>query len=279
MRAPYVVVDVFTEQPLAGNALAVFPEPGTVPPDRMQAIAREMNLSETTFVTGIDGDSYDVRIFTPYAEMPFAGHPTLGTAWSLWRGGALSGTDATQHSAGGATPVRVEGDRVWLRRSGRLGPAIDPGDIAARIGVEPGAIGMEASIFGARATLEPAVADAGVPVVIVPFADAAALAALVPRADLHVDADGVYCIAPLANGRVKARFFAPELGVFEDPATGAAAAALGVYVGANAGPASFVIEQGAEIRRPSRLHVEAAADHVRVGGNVVAVAEGVLTIA
>src|SRR5437867_9577926 len=113
MTARYLLVDVFAREPLAGNALAVFPEPGSVDPARMQRVAREMNLSETTFVTELRPDGYTVRIFTPSEELPFAGHPTLGTAWVLARLGAGSGDRVTQRSAAGDTAVTFEGGRVW----------------------------------------------------------------------------------------------------------------------------------------------------------------------
>lgn len=101
MTVRYLVVDVFAREPLAGNALAVFPDAGSVAPVRMQRVAREMNLSEKTFITRVDADAYDVRIFTPAEELPFAGHPTLGTAWTLRHLGILPGDTVTQRSAAG----------------------------------------------------------------------------------------------------------------------------------------------------------------------------------
>src|SRR5690349_3735712 len=118
MGARYLIVDVFARHALAGNGLAVFPDPGTVDPERMQRIAREMNLSETTFVTAIREGGYDVRIFTPSEELPFAGHPTLGTAWTLKHIGALSGDRVVQRSDAGETPVTFDGRHVWLERGG-----------------------------------------------------------------------------------------------------------------------------------------------------------------
>src|SRR5437870_1889102 len=111
MTARYLLVDVFARESLAGNALAVFPDPGSVDPARMQKIAREMNLSETTFVTAARDDGYDVRIFTPTEELPFAGHPTLGTAWVLRHLDVVTGERSIQRSAAGETSVTFEGDR------------------------------------------------------------------------------------------------------------------------------------------------------------------------
>ena len=280
MAARYLIVDVFAREPLAGNALAVFPEPGSVDPSRMQKIAREMNLSETTFVTGVASDGYDVRIFTPTGELPFAGHPTLGTSWVLKHRSVLHGDRVTQRSAAGETPVTFAGERVWLERTGSAGEdAEDVDRVLAAFDIDDGSVGFPARALGgsSRMMLRPAVATAGVPQLMLPLADPAVLAALRAPAWLP-DVDGVYCFAPFGPGRLKARFFAPGLGVTEDPATGSAAAALGLYLGARAGRVSIEIEQGAEIARPSFLSLEAAPGRARVGGEVHLVAEATLLV-
>ena len=277
MTARYLVVDVFAREPLAGNALAVFPDPGSVDPARMQRVAREMNLSETTFIAAIGRDSYDVRIFTPSEELPFAGHPTLGTAWTLGHLGVLSGDRVTQRSAAGETPVTFEGDRVWLERGGAAGEDLDEADDAlAAMEIDDGYVGFDAGVLGGRsAALRPAIADAGVPQLMLPMTSPDAVAALRAPSSLR-GIDGVYCFAPLGPGRVKARFFAPGLGVTEDPATGSAAAALGLYLGARVGELDLEIEQGAEIARPSFISLRAAPGRARVGGEVHPAAEGTL---
>lgn len=279
MTSPYLIVDVFAEGPLEGNALAVFPLPGAVPTDRMQRIAREMNLSETTFVTAIAEDGYDVKIFTPANEMPFAGHPTLGTAWVLRHLGALSASTVTQRSAAGSTPVAWDGVRMWLTRGGTVGPTLAESateQIATAIGASAADIGFDAAeIGGSGAHLMPAVSDAGVEQVMLPLRSPQAVAALQPAGSFG-PYDGVYCFAPLRPGRVLARFFAPGFGIAEDPATGSAAAGLGLYLGARSGDLSFEIEQGAQVGRPSLLTVEAAPGRARVGGTVHAVASGTL---
>jgi len=280
MSARYLLVDVFAREALAGNGLVVFPDPGSVDPAAMQKIAREMNLSETSYVTGARADGYDLRIFTPADELPFAGHPTLGTAWVLRHLGVLTGERATQRSAAGETAVTFEGDhRVWLERSGSPGTELDEIDaVLAVLGIAPADVGFDASSLGAApVSLRPAITDVGVRQLMLPLASPAIVASL--RAPASTPGiDGVYCFAPLGPGRVKARFFAPEIGVVEDPATGSAATGLGVYLGARVGEISFEIEQGAEIRRPSFVSVEARDGSARVGGEVRLVAEATLHV-
>jgi trans-2,3-dihydro-3-hydroxyanthranilate isomerase len=277
VTARYLLVDVFAREPLAGNGLAVFPDPGTVDPDRMQRIAREMNLSETTFVTAVRPGGYEVRIFTPREELPFAGHPTLGTSWVLRHLGAVSGGSVVQTSAAGETPVTFDGDRVWLERGGSVGVDLDEVDeVLAAIGISPVHVGFDAApLGGLAAALRPAIADSGVPQLMLPLSGPDVVASL--RAPTSLGAiDGVYCFAPLGPGRVKARFFAPGFGFSEDPATGSAAAGLGLYLGARVGPLNLEIEQGAEIARPSFISLQAAPGRARVGGGVHLTAEGTL---
>jgi trans-2,3-dihydro-3-hydroxyanthranilate isomerase len=277
MPARYRVVDVFARETLAGNALAVFPDPGSVDPERMQKIAREFNLSETTFVTGVTPDGYDVRIFTPGAELPFAGHPTLGTAWVLRELGAIAGERTTQRTAAGPTAIAFEGDRVWLERTGTPGDDLeDIDEILTALDVDGGEVGFDATVIGAQAAaLRPAIPDAGLPWVMLPLASLDVLARLQAPPALP-DPAGVYCFAALGPGRIKARFFAADLGVAEDPATGSAAAALGVYLAGRTGEVDVEIEQGAEVARPSFISVEASPGRVRVGGEVRLASEGSL---
>ncbi|MGH2728535.1 MAG: PhzF family phenazine biosynthesis protein, partial [Actinomycetota bacterium] len=234
--ARYRLVDVFAREPLAGNALAVFPDPGAVDPARMPRIAREMNLSETTFVTAIRPDGYDLRIFTPADELPFAGHPTLGTAWVLRELGAVAGDRVIQRSEAGETPVEFDGDRVWLERTGTPGEDIDDvAEVVGSIGAPADAVGFDAAALGgASAVLRPAIADAGVAQLMLPLSSPEVVAALRAPPWVRITG-GVFCFAPLGRGRVKARFFAPGLGVTEDPGTGSACAGLGLYLGARAG--------------------------------------------
>ncbi|HEX2051118.1 MAG TPA: PhzF family phenazine biosynthesis protein [Actinomycetota bacterium] len=278
----FVQVDVFTDTPYAGNALAVFPDAEALSARAMQAIAAEMNLSETSFVTRASGDSYDVRIFTPNGELPFAGHPTLGTAWALRRRGAISGDEVVQVSKAGETTVRLEGGQPWLSRAGTAHADLedtDPGAtrrIATALGLEADDVGLEARELGRPGRLRPAAADAGVHQLMVPLRDVATLGRCRPRADLLAafEGIGVYCFTAVGAGRVRSRGFFPALGIAEDPGTGSAAAGLGLYLARRVGDIAFEIRQGVELGRPSRIDVRASGESVAIGGRVVEVLSG-----
>lgn len=284
----YDVVDVFTDRPYAGNPLAVVHGAEALSTARMQAVAREFNLSETAFPLPPTGDAeggadYRVRIFTPFRELPFAGHPSVGTAWVLARDGAIGHGDRVQECGAGLLPVRVDGSGARVEGGApSVGEELDAARLAAAVGLDPD------DVDGAAA---PGVAGAGTDVAILlvhPGAvararpDPAALAAAVPGAT------GLLVAAVDATAeRVHARMFGNGIGVPEDPATGSAAVALGVFLAdrglvADDGDHPFVVSQGAETGRPSTLHagVRTAGRRVTgtwVGGTVVAVAAGWLT--
>jgi trans-2,3-dihydro-3-hydroxyanthranilate isomerase len=282
----FSVVSVFIDRngnPLrTGNPLAVFADHGGLGTAQMQAVARTFNLSETTFVTALHRDAYDVRIFTPQEELPFAGHPTIGTCWVLRHLGVLTGDAIEQRSEGGPTPVRWDGERLWLRRSGEPGEDLvrrDPeieGRLARALGRDNHDIGLEARELGRPGRLGPAIADAGLPVLLVPVRDVAVLKSCSPRSDLlaPIDAEGVYCFTAVQAGRIRARGFFPGAGISEDPATGSAAAALGLYLAARVGAIDFEIEQGVEITRPCRMQVRAAEGAAEVGGRCALISSG-----
>ncbi len=235
----------------------------------MQAIAREMNLSETTFVTGVREGGYDVRIFTPEVELPFAGHPTLGTAYVLHSQGVLeeNGTGSQDHwtqvSAAGETPVWMEGDIVYLRRPGTVEADLaDLEALAEALDVPSANLGTDA--LGGR--LMPAWADAGLRQLMVPLADRSALDACRPPVGLAGGGVGVYCFTSGGPNEIVARGLFPEAGIPEDPATGSAAAALGLYLADRLGPVSVTVHQGEKIGRPSVLYVRAKPGEVEVGG-------------
>ena len=252
MSARYLLVDVFARAPLEGNGLVVFPDPGSVEPSKMQKIAREMNLSETTFVTGYGTNDYDVRIFTPSDELPFAGHPTLGTAWVLRRHLGLLGEDEViQKSAAGETRVTLDTEKVWLARTGSGGEDLDDvGEMLSLLGLSAKDVGFDAAEIGGRSTaLRPAVTDIGVRQLMLPLASPDVVQSL--RAPASVPyADGVYCVAPLGP-------------VYQ----------AGTLAG---NPLDIEIEQGAEIARPSLISVHARDGSARVGGEVRLVAEATL---
>jgi len=272
----YVVADVFTDTPLEGNQLAVFTDARDLDELTMQALAKEMAFSETVFVLPPRAEDADVRIriFTPNAELPFAGHPTLGSAFVL--GGPLQKIVIRLETGAGVVPVELQ----------REGPAIRFGWMDQPI-PDWKPFGDTAALFAALG-----VAGSGLPVeaydlgpgfVYVELESPEAVAALDPdfRELVRVVEDGTYCFAR-DNAHWKSRMFAPADGVAEDPATGSAAGPLAVHL-ARHGRIGFGEEieilQGVELGRPSRLyaHVEGAPDRierVRVGGSAVVVARG-----
>jgi trans-2,3-dihydro-3-hydroxyanthranilate isomerase len=276
-------IDVFVSSgAYTGNPLAVFPEPGQLSTAQMQAIASEMNLSETTFVVGAAASSYDVRIFTPQEELPFAGHPTLGTAWVLRSLGTVTDERLVQRSAAGETKVRSEGDVQWLEREGEADSDLEDSDprapqrVARALGIEPREVGLEARELGRAGRLRPAVSSAGLRQLMVPLADVGVLSRCEPRADLlsEIAELGMYCYTAVGAGKIRARGFFPGAGVPEDPATGSAAAALGIHLAARLGPIEASIEQGVEIGRPSRILLRSRPGHVEVGGRCEPVLSG-----
>lgn len=271
----FVVADVFTDAPLQGNQLAVFTDAREIPEHLLQPLAREVNFSETVFVYPPAGDGHvRVRIFTPAAEIPFAGHPILGTAFVLAAPMQL-GVIALETGAG-IVPVeltREQSGRIVFGWMAQPVPAWEPferaDELLAALGVEESGLPVE-------------VYDNGVRHVYVEAASAEKVAALEPDlAALGGFPVGVNCFAG-SGTRWKMRMFAPGFGVPEDPATGSAAGPLAVHL-ARHGRIAFGeeirIEQGAEIGRLSRLHARAdgspdAVERVEVGGSAVVVARG-----
>jgi trans-2,3-dihydro-3-hydroxyanthranilate isomerase len=271
----YVVADVFTEVALEGNPVAIFEDAAGLDAGLMQRAARELNLSETVFVLpGADDHDAHIRIFTPALELPFAGHPVLGTAFVV---GQRLGTDTVRlKTEAGVVAVdltRADG-RVAFGEMAQPVPtwtAFDRADEVLR------AIGVE------RSALPVEVYDNGPRHAYVCLPDEAAVRALAPDIGAlgRLGAVGVSCFA--ADGaRVKTRMFGPGLGVAEDPATGSAAGPLAVHL-ARHGVVGFgervEIRQGAEIGRPSTLYAEVRGsperiDQVLVGGAAVVVARG-----
>jgi trans-2,3-dihydro-3-hydroxyanthranilate isomerase len=271
----YVVLDVFTDTPLDGNQLAVFPSAGDLSAQLMQRAARELNLSETAFVlpAETDGD-VRLRIFTPSQELPFAGHPILGTAFLL---AATNGAERLEFETD-AGLVRVVLERqegrvrfAWLEQQPpRWRPYEHAGDALDALGV-------------ARSELPVEAYDNGPLHVYIELPDEASVATL--RPDLaRLGAFAGHCFNTFAGAgrRWTTRMFGPGIGIDEDPATGSAAGSLAMHL-ARHGRIRFgdeiSIRQGAELGRPSRLHARAEGsaarvDRVFVGGAAVVVAEG-----
>ncbi len=287
----YRVVDVFTTQPLEGNPLAVFPEASGLDDVTMQKIAREMNLSETVFVVPATRASLaaGVRIFTPTRELPFAGHPTVGTSFVLLDEGTVpAGTKQfVLEEKVGPVPIRVEtGERplIWLTT-----PPISYGRTYDRLRCAQ-ALGVAAHDL---LDITPQWLSAGNPTVFIALRDRRAVD------DAWLDSHGVsiikgadaapicvFLFTPVPEGAY-ARMFAPEYGVPEDPATGSSTGPLAAFMirhrlVSGAAGTRFVSEQGAKMGRRSLLYVElhgaGGADGIDVGGYVTPIAEGTLKL-
>lgn len=280
----FTQVDVFADGPYAGNPLAVFHDASDLDAAQMQTIANEMNLSETSFVVATTPDSYDVRIFTPTHELPFAGHPTIGTAWVLLQRGSIKGTSLTQHSRAGETPIRMDGDGVlWIERGGSSEPDLEDSDpgivnaIAASLHIDPGEVGLEARELGRPGRLRPAFSDGGLRQLMVPVKDKGVLERCVPPTGSDVVGIGAYCFCAAGAGRLVARGFWPDIGISEDPATGSAAIGLGLYLADRLGDIEVEVAQGLQIGRPSRILMRATKGRATIGGRCVQVFEGRLS--
>jgi trans-2,3-dihydro-3-hydroxyanthranilate isomerase len=276
----YVIADVFTDIPLEGNQLAVFTDGQGLSDTTMQRVARELNLSETVFVFPALEDTHaTIRIFTPFTELPFAGHPVLGTAFVL--GGLIPAPVIRLQTGTGLIPVTLsrEGMQVTFGEMDQPIPDVEPfarqDELLVALGVERSELPVEAYRNGPE-------------FVYVALADEDAVVGLTPdlRALAQFDGVGILCFAG-SGSRYKARMFAPGLGVSEDPATGSAAGPLAVHL-ARHGRIAFgeqiEIRQGAEIRRPSLLHARVDGspdqiDRVAVGGCAVVVARGEYRVA
>ena len=267
----YRILNVFTrgEETLSGNPLCVFEDGASFDTETMQALARQFNLSETTFILPSEKASAHVRIFTPSFEMPFAGHPTLGTA-QVCRSLGLGGNSLQLEMQAGIIPVEARG-RTWRLRadSPSFREMREPrAELAA-------ALGLAAADVAER----PLWLKAGREQLIVPLASEAAVRRAAPRAEAltHLESEDrsgmVYVFAPTAEGRAAARFFfARGSSVLEDPATGSAAGNLGGWILAMKRnlPCRLEISQGEHVKRPSSLTLEVDSERrIFVSGAVI----------
>jgi len=288
----YSVVDVFTEIPFAGNPLAVFLDPDGLSGDEMQMLARELNLSETTFVFPPEkaGSLARVRIFTPGKELPFAGHPTIGTAFALVRSGRVpAGLAGFALQEGiGEVPIRLERRDpflAWLRTPPiRFGAQLDRARSAGFLG-----LGVEDLLRDVPAQ----VVSAGNPFLFVALrapeaVDRAVLDSSAMQRASGDESNGVFLFAPVPGG-VYARMLAAEgTGISEDPATGSATGPLGAYLAEyglleGRDGVRFVNEQGVKMKRRSLIHGilrygEGVLETVEVGGSAVGVIEATVAL-
>ncbi|MEO5764915.1 MAG: PhzF family phenazine biosynthesis protein [Casimicrobiaceae bacterium] len=272
------IVNVFAEAPLAGNPLAVFEDARGLDAETMQALALQFNLSETTFVTPSSVASAQVRIFTPTFEMPFAGHPTLGTAHVV-RALAGTGDAVTLAMQAGIIPVTADGD-VWTLRANapvHRVPAASRAELAAMLGL------AEADL----ASAPPLWVDTGSEQLVVALGSVDAVKRAAPRADLMQlhGSNGQRAMAYVfarEGDHVTCRFFFPKHGaVVEDPGTGSACANLGGWLLATraALPQRLTLDQGSAVGRPCRLGLAVDADRtIRVAGRVVELGRGAIAL-
>lgn len=289
----FYIVDVFAESKYAGNQLAVFLEAGNLSTEQMQQIAKEINFSETTFILSSEARNggYDVRIFTPAKELPFAGHPTLGTAYILQHAVIQQPVDTiVLNLKVGQIPVTVfykDGipEVLWMRPNPPEFGASVPPEIIAPV------LNLEVSELDARFPIQEV--STGVPFLIVPLTSLSALQRIKVNVDrllsavesLQAKEIFVFCSETRQpDNQFSARMFAPLLGIAEDPATGSANSCFAGYLLQHSylgdGPVEARVEQGYEMGRPSLLQLKAQWKgdriEVNVGGQVVMVAKGEL---
>jgi PhzF family phenazine biosynthesis protein len=280
MQLRYRILNVFTAggARLSGNPLCVVEDGSQLDPATMQALARQMNLSETTFILPSKRAAALVRIFTPTYEMPFAGHPTLGTA-HVCRALGLGGDQLGLEMRAGIIPVTANGDHWTLRAAQSTSRLVEasPQEIARLLGLESGDIGFQ-----------PLWLKAGREQLIIPLTSEAAVKRARPKPEMFdrlrsVDGAGqAYVFATTGAKKITSRFFFPDgAAILEDPATGSACANLGGWFIAmgRRPPLAFEISQGELIGRPSILQLEVNTDNeVFVGGEVIEIVSGILNL-
>ena len=280
MRRRLTWLDVFTSRPLTGNGLAVVHHADGIEDATMLAFARETRLSETTYVQTAteDGADYRNRIWTIVAELPFAGHPSLGTAVAVANARAEREAHYVQQTGAGLQPIDVElgsngvARASMLQEPAQFGPEFDPARVLDALGLDRA---------DADPGLPPQVVSTGVAQLMVPVRDATVLTRVHPRPEalgpVLSEAGAVTAYVAwhdAANDAAQARsYFMTGDVVTEDPATGSAAGPLCAYLHARTGATRVDIEQGVAMGRPSRLFCEAG-ERVRVAGDVVLLAEG-----
>lgn len=301
----YSVYDVFTENKLAGNPLAVIFDGDDLSDEAMQSIAREMNLSETVFVCRSTNPAHSasLRIFTPGRELPFAGHPTVGTAIALaerdhaGQGGSLDLVCVLEERVGPVRcAVRLRQQQASFaefdlpRKSQQINLALDKLGIANALGLQPGELGFE--------NHTPSLWSAGVPFLLIPVRDIGTAGRVefdpqlwektVPFVDGALASAYLYCRGAINHtAKFHARMFASGMGIVEDPATGSAVAALSGAIHhfdrLPDGHHPLIVEQGVEMGRPSliHLHIDVSGGEIanaRIGGQAVRIASGTMEL-
>ena len=281
-------VDAFTTEPLAGNAAGVVPDAAGLDDAQMQAIARELNASETAFLTPGDEADRRIRYFTPTQEVDLCGHATVAShAWLAEAGRIDDGTHGLATNVG-VIEVTVNEGSVWMTQDDAVVEAVDldHGRVAGVLGADP------ATLRDVGADLPLATASTGLGYLIVPVNFLSALSELAPDFDAvaaltdELDVTGVYAFtfdALDADATLHGRMFAPGAGVDEDPVTGTASGAVGAYLREIAAfdgelPAELTLEQGHFVDRPGRVRVRARSEPVEVGGRAVTALDGSVAV-
>ncbi|HKY16960.1 MAG TPA: PhzF family phenazine biosynthesis protein [Microthrixaceae bacterium] len=287
---PFATLDVFCERRFAGNPLAIVEDADGLDDEVMQAVAAEFGLSETVFLQTATREGCDVRarIFTPTTELPFAGHPTIGTALYLVRDGGLLARAATVilDEAAGPVPVVIDPATRVATLTAPARPETGPAPV--RVDEAAAMVGLTAGDLDG----DPQIASAGNPFLVVKLRTVDAVSRAEPDVAVIREVEDrdpavpmIFVWAEVSEGVVRARMFAPTRGIAEDPATGSAAAALGAVVaqGLPDGTHRWLVTQGEEMSRPSQLHLavdveEGQALVTRVGGSAVVVTTGVIEL-
>jgi trans-2,3-dihydro-3-hydroxyanthranilate isomerase len=283
MEHPITWLDVFAERPLAGNGLAVVNDADGVSDETMLALAQETRLSETTFVQSSDseGADYRNRIWDPHEELPFAGHPSLGTAVAVARWRGLDEASFVQETIAGLQPIDVRRENgSWsasmLQNEAEFGPELERDAVMA-------AVGLRAE--DAHPELPPQVVSTGMRHLMVPVAEQEVLSRALPDYSTIYELSEphgsmvIYLAWLDPDGEtVRARSFTRTAEMGEDPATGSAAGPLGAYLQQRTGAKSLRIRQGEEMGRPSLIEVEMAQGQPRVSGSVIPVIDGEVSL-
>ncbi|RUR33139.1 PhzF family phenazine biosynthesis protein [Vreelandella nanhaiensis] len=279
----YYLLDVFTDQPFSGNQLAVFLNADGLPAATMQSIAHELNLAETVFLSApIEPNHYPMRIFTPTSELPFAGHPTVGTAQLLAKLGLVNREQTlVLHPPVGELPIRYSGEKAAFTtaRPASITPSpLDQKAAAALLGLQ-----------SHQVIDKPVISSCGLAFHLIQLSDPAALKNIQISAAIWADTvapsgiEQIYLYvtetSDSSETTLRSRMFSREHGLCEDPATGSAAAALTGYLASTqTSPLCLQIHQGVEMGRPSVIYTAANGDikpgFVHVGGNAVIVGKG-----
>jgi trans-2,3-dihydro-3-hydroxyanthranilate isomerase len=288
MKLPYEIWDVFTHKPLQGNPLALIPDASQLSDVQMQAIAKEFNLSETSFILPSEKADMKARYFTPSRELPMAGHPTIGTVFALHRHGKIKGESFRLELPAGVFEIGLEHEgtrlaRAWMNQGiPKLISEVEDNMVVAR------ALNLATTDL---VELPIQLVSVGNPFLVVPVTSLGALAKIKVNPQvfesINMNRVFVFTFATQENDQVRSRMFAVEpSGVYEDPATGSAHGPLGWYMATHGmlefqnNTAQFISHQGVEMGRPSELHVRMTKVEndfsVSVGGHAVLLGEGTL---